>query len=84
MIKVIDFYADWCGPCQRIKPLLQEIESERDDVNIEYVDIEADMSRAEANNVTSLPTIIFEKEGEEIGRLNGACSKQAILSMINS
>lgn len=83
MIKLIDFYADWCGPCNRLKPLLQEIELERD-ILIEYVDIQNDLNRVEANNITSLPTIIFEKEGKEFGRLNGSCSKQAILSMIDS
>lgn len=47
MIKIIDFYADWCGPCQRLKPILKEIESERDDVNVEYINIDENMDLAQ-------------------------------------
>jgi len=84
MITIIDFYADWCGPCKRLKPVLQEIQSERKDVNIEYVNVDDNMDRAQANNITSLPTIVFEKNGKEYTRINGAVTKQKILDTIKS
>ncbi len=84
MINIVDFYADWCGPCQRLKPVLEEIESERNDVSVEYVNIDENMARAQESGVSSLPTIIFEKNGVEYKRLQGAVSKQKILDIIDS
>lgn len=84
MIKIIDFYADWCGPCQRLKPILKEIESERDDVNVEYINIDENMDLAQEKGVASLPTIIFEKDGVEYNRIQGLVTKQKIISVVES
>ena len=73
------FTATWCGPCQRFKPIMQEVANEGN--HVQFIDIDADQGRmfADKYNVRSVPTVIFEENGSEVNRLIGATSKQTIL-----
>ena len=73
------FTATWCGPCQRFKPIMQEVANEG--THVQFIDIDTDQGRmfADQFNVRSVPTVIFEENGSEVNRLIGATSKQTIL-----
>jgi len=83
MIKIIDYYADWCGPCQKLKPVLKEIEEEfKGKVEIEYVNVDTEIDKAQDNGVSSLPTLVFEKDGKETNRITGLTTKGRITALI--
>lgn len=75
---MVDFYADWCGPCKMVSPILEEINSERDDVEIVKVDVDSTPLTASKFGIRSIPTIVFLKNGIEIDRLSGAAPKAVL------
>lgn len=80
---VVDFYADWCGPCRMILPFLEEIKNELH-VDIVKVNIDDSPSIATRYNVMSIPTLIIFKNGEKISTNVGAASKARIIDWINA
>ena len=81
---LVDFYADWCGPCKRIAPTLEEIASEKDgEVLVCKVDVDQSQNLASAYQVMSIPNIISFKDGEIYKRTAGAVSKEALLELIS-
>lgn len=85
MIKVIDFFASWCGPCQMMKPIIEEIEKELKG-KVEFTKIDIDQNGAEASKygVMGIPTLIVLKDDKEIGRKVGMTSKVELLKLVNS
>jgi len=84
-MKLIDFYADWCGPCQMLKPVVAEVMSEVTDVDLEEVNIDVNQERAVKSGVMSIPTLVLLNDaGEEIDRKIGALSKDALKQWIES
>lgn len=81
MIKILDFYADWCGPCKAMEPTMQEIVKETS-VEIEKIDVDQNQDQATKYGVFSIPTLVFEKEGKEVDRIVGAAPKSKILEKI--
>ncbi len=83
---VIDFYADWCGPCKMISPILEELSKEWKDVKFVKLDTEADPEIAMKFNVMSIPTLIVMRQGREAGRVVGymtkASLKEKLLSLV--
>lgn len=79
---LIDFYADWCGPCRMVGPIVEEIANERDDVIIGKVNVDNDPELAEQFNVFNIPTLVVLKNGEEVNRITGARPKAQILSLL--
>jgi thioredoxin 1 len=80
---VVDFYADWCGPCRVITPFLEEIQSEN---GIEMVKVNIDESPniASQYDVMSIPTLAIFKNGEKVSVNIGAASKARIIDWIES
>lgn len=83
MVKLLDFYADWCAPCRITTPIIEEIEKERTDITVQKVDVDKEPQIAEKYGVMSIPTFIVEKDGKEVGRITGATSKAKILELLN-
>jgi thioredoxin 1 len=81
MVKILDFYADWCGPCQTLTPTLEEVVRETG-IELEKVNVDQNQERASKYGVFSVPTLVFEKEGKEIDRLVGLVAKNKILETI--
>ena len=82
---LVDFYADWCGPCQVITPILEEISSELGDkAVIIKLDVDKNFNVAERYGVLSIPTLVIFKEGKELDRKVGALSKEALVSWIKA
>lgn len=81
---LVDFWAEWCGPCKTIAPILVGIDLEfSDKVLIAKVDIDEHGSVAQKYGVMSIPTLILFSGGKEIGREIGAKSKTKILEMLS-
>jgi thioredoxin 1 len=85
MIQLIDFYADWCGPCQVMKPVFDEVEKDyTNQVEFKRVDVETDGATAAQYGVMSIPTFIIVKDGKEVSRRIGAMPKDALKNWIDS
>ena len=79
---LLDFYADWCGPCRMIAPTIEEIANERDDVIVGKVNVDEQGELAQAYGVMSIPTLIVLKDGKVANQATGARPKAAILSLL--
>jgi len=83
MIKVLDFYADWCGPCKVMKPTFAELKVEyAGKVEFESIDVESNGSMASQYQVMSIPTFVILKDGQEIARKIGAMPKESLKSWV--
>lgn len=75
-LAIVDFYADWCGPCKVITPMLESIESQRNHLLSVYkINVDEESSLAKLYGVRAIPTIIMFKNGKEVGRVLGAVSE---------
>lgn len=84
MIKVLDFWAEWCGPCKFMEPILEELEVElKGKVEIEKINVDEQQERAAKHQVMSIPTYIIEKDGAELERIIGATQKDNFLKIIS-
>ena len=79
---LIDIWAVWCGPCQMVGPILEEIAEERSDIKVAKVDIDEQMALARKFRVMSVPTLVVMKDGEIVNRALGARPKSDILAML--
>ena len=78
---LVDFWAEWCGPCKMVAPILDEIAAERpDDIRVVKVNVDDNIRTAQRFEVMSIPTMILFKDGEVRARLVGAKSKSALLA----
>tara|TARA_R110001592_G_scaffold107753_1_gene301415 strand:- start:183 stop:428 length:246 start_codon:yes stop_codon:yes gene_type:complete len=75
------FTATWCGPCQRFKPIMQEVANEGH--SVQFIDIDSQEDLARQYNVRSVPTVIIEQNGSEVNRLIGASTKEVILENLS-
>jgi thioredoxin 1 len=82
---LVEFYADWCGPCRAVGPVLEEIGTElADKVRIVKVNIDSEGELAAQFNVMSIPTMVVFKGGAPVGTNVGALPKSEIAKWINS
>lgn len=85
MITIIDYYADWCGPCQIISPTLEKLEQEYGGkIKIEKVDVDKEVDRAQKEMVMSIPTLVMMKEGKEVDRKIGLVTEPTLKSWIDA
>ncbi len=82
-VTLVDFYADWCGPCRMIAPIVEELSNEmQGQAKIAKVDIEKAQKVTGSFGVTSIPTIILFKDGKEVQRIVGLKGKDDLKDMI--
>lgn len=81
-VVLADFNADWCGPCQMLKPIVHEIAEERSDVKVVSINIDDEEDLAEKYEVFSIPCVVAFKNGEEVARSVGFKPKAELLKLI--
>ena len=79
---LIDFWAPWCGPCQMVLPIIEEIAAERSDIKVCKINVDENPELAKRFRVMSIPTLIVMEKGEILNRATGARSKDGILELL--
>lgn len=80
---LIDFYADWCGPCRMVSPIVDEIAEEREDIVVGKVNVDDEQDLAADFDVFSIPTLVVIKNGKVVQQVAGAMPKARILALLN-
>ncbi|HSX37860.1 MAG TPA: thioredoxin [Chlamydiales bacterium] len=84
-VTLVDFYANWCGPCRMLTPVLDQVAQEmQEKAAIGKVDIDVEQQTAGRFQITSVPTMILVKDGNEVGRIVGLRNADAIKDFITS
>ena len=82
MKKVFYFTADWCNPCQRTKPIAEELK--RDGIiDFQFIDADSEMELVKRFEIKSIPTYILIESGKEVKRMNGAKTREQFLEFVN-
>ena len=79
---LLDFWASWCGPCQMVSPVIEQIGEENDSIRVGKVNGDEQGDLTMQFRVVSIPTLVVMKGGEEVNRIVGAASKSEILAML--
>ena len=84
-LTVVDFFATWCGPCRKLGPILEEVETELGDkVNFKKIDTDDNIDAAKEYQVSGLPTLLVFKDGEVVDKMIGFLPKEHIKSKIQT
>ena len=81
-VVLLDFYADWCGPCKMIAPFLEEIAAEREDITVGKINVDESMELAMEFKVVSIPLLVVMKDGKIVNQSLGYCPKEEILALL--
>lgn len=86
MLLVKRYTATWCGPCKQLAPVFSELQSEMvnepDQIRFQTIDVDQNRDAAIEANVSSVPTVIFEKDGQQVYRFSGVLPKSVIAGTI--
>lgn len=79
---LVDFWADWCGPCKMLGPVLEQVQAEVSDVQIVKINVDNDGDIAEQYNIMSIPTLLLFKNGELVSKSIGFIGKDEVMRFI--
>lgn len=79
---LVDFYADWCGPCKILSPRVAEIANENKDLKVVKINVDQNEDLARKYNISSMPTLLVIEKGKELNRAVGALSKSTVLKFV--
>lgn len=79
---LVDFFADWCGPCQMMSPVIEELAEESDAYKVAEVNIDEEDVLAAKNEVSSIPCLIIFKDGKEVSRNVGVVPKKKLAKLL--
>jgi thioredoxin 1 len=83
-IKMIDFTAKWCGPCKQMEPVLHALAKEYSgQVELVAIDVDDEPIAAQRYNVRSMPTLVFERDGREVGRIVGTRPRAFVAGVLD-
>lgn len=80
---LVDFYADWCGPCKRLAPALEELAAETSQAKVVKINIDQNPELADRYGVRSIPTLIVFKEGKAVNTQKGLVTKERMKTMLD-
>ncbi|HOA78164.1 MAG: thioredoxin [Bacilli bacterium] len=80
---LVDFYADWCGPCKILSPIIEQLSGEIDGVKFMKVNVDNERDFAIENRVSSIPTLVLYNNGAEVARRVGFAPKETLQKWIN-
>lgn len=83
MLEVKKFYATWCGPCKMLTPIMEQVKGKFNDVSFQDINIDEQFEVAQKYYVRSVPTVIIEKDGQEVQRFSGLQSEMAYSNALN-
>lgn len=81
---VLDFYADWCGPCKALAPIIQDLSKELGDVTFIKIDVDHAQELRESFKISSIPTLVYFKNGQEVNKTFGFIPKPTLLNNVNN
>ena len=82
---LVDFFADWCGPCKTLGPILKQVKDELEDkVSIIKINVDKNQALASKYQVRGVPTMLLFKNGKQVWRQSGVLQKYEIITVINS
>ena len=79
---LLDFYADWCGPCRMVSPIVDEIAEESADIKVGKIKVDEESELAERFGIFSIPALVVIKDGKIVNQSVGARPKAQILAML--
>ncbi len=79
---LVDLWAEWCGPCRKVSPIVDEIANEHDDLDVYKLNVDEHPQVSRAYGVMSIPTLLLFKDGELVNRIVGAKPKAALLAEV--
>lgn len=82
-VHLVDFYADWCGPCRLMSPILESLENETS-IKVHKINVDHEQRITAKKGVQSIPTLIVYKNGEEKGRIVGAVPLEALKQQVSN
>ncbi len=75
---IVDFWADWCGPCRMIAPILEEVDREISDITVMKVNVDKEPALADRFSINAIPTLVFFKDGQLIKQKTGLYPRDAL------
>ena len=81
---LLDFWADWCGPCRMLSPIIEDVASEVKNAKVGKINVDEQTELAQSFNIMSIPTLLVIKDGKVAASTVGVKSKDSILQMINT
>lgn len=82
---LVDFFAEWCGPCKMIAPIIEELAEEYDGkALVVKMNVDESMDTAQTYGIMSIPTLLFFKDGQEVDRSVGAIPKEAMAEKLDA
>lgn len=82
-IVLVDFFANWCGPCKMIAPILEELITKNKDIKILKVDVDKEQELSMKYGVMAIPTLLLYKDGEKVNERQGFATLDELEEMIN-
>ncbi|MCI8956371.1 MAG: thioredoxin [Eubacterium sp.] len=79
---LVDFFADWCGPCKMLSPIVDEVAEENSDIKVCKINVDDEPELAMRYNVMSIPTLVAIQNGEEVNKSVGLVSKEDIIKLV--
>lgn len=84
-VVLVDYFADWCGPCKTLAPILTDVKKELGDaVKIVKIDIDKNQSLASKQQIQGVPTLVLYKNGKQVWRQSGVLPKHELIKLIKS